>query len=1273
MTKTVNVKGALLTGDLTLATSGEGFSVSPTTLTAAQANAGADVTVTFNGNAYGTFTGSLTITGAADGVSSVVSLTAQRANPDDDAPTVYNQLVTWTDNDGYQEVGYAGLGNYNEMLALACVNYAGGETPVINYRLFGQTAKYVRAMRFFARKRDAGHDYADKDGNAAPENTFAHIYDYRDPEKNNGAILLGFTTTVPEAGTNASFTSNRKLSAGEYVFYLAVDMKTEDEIGGIDQLPLIGGNKANYTRIGGKIQSIGCGSTTYTINTVNNYSADGGGRVILPKYQLVFVPKNKAHTNDVDYSNYYRIPAICTSANGTIVALSDARKEHIHDVSNDIDIVSRFSTDNGKTWSNYMVLFEGVRKTSTDGCEGDEGYGDASIAAFRDGTVVAAAVNGYGLNNTASKPATNIVWKVSRDNGRSWGEQKQMPYEMYGNLRGCITPGLMCVPASGVLQGKAVAALRSWYLPNPTGTQASQCRVYLVVFDPDKNEFANVLDASGNKLYVSDDYGYDEANVTQLADNTFLLSIRDSYSSDSRSFYTIAVSKNADGTFRGVPTKATSNNLSALVPANGAITTYKGKNGNYVLHCLPKDRVNRYSNKSRSSLTLYTAPKQAGNTINWTPRFSLSDPFDNVTASKQDDPEGGLSETAQYSSMTEQGDNSIAVFFEAYPYAFFHYDQKVDTDTYSAQHQGDWVMAQYYANLRIGDIVPGEEPLERQAINAPVIDPRSKTYDSNQPERPAITITQDNYVKHPDLYNTTDKKVRTYYYFSLFNSDGELVVKGDADAYFTEESKSFTWAEVLASIGYTDVDPVSGTDGWSVHAAAICRPENDANTVSLIDATTYTFNTPVRNILVVGVPTTGAANINMASDGGYVSARQWLTVGVGKEVTLSAPANYPYEFVGFYYKYQEAKYDSEGDVKLSEVLNFKETSGIRHHIVFNAPADGDFDKANNILPDNYNNEGKQGIVIYAVYDVTAGFTSRVNTQYNNGMNQVTGDFESQFSYWIPKMGSDEDVERIVNAKGGDLLDPDLVIPTFVDQENTFTDGTGTGAGHGLTYPKSLNYGLDAYVTLVPDAHTAENLNAVVRVKVGGEYRPEYYVVNGYTHPITSAMLESGNGCLGYFHWYDFVDGEICPMAVGMRSYQVGWPDKDSAKRRSSIHGDADGKAWYDVETDMAFEKIFAKGAQTNEEVHVDIYLVNNEVTHVSQLNDHSTYVAKVTHTIVQDPEVVTGVTEVTGSKTVAKVTYYNMLGVPSARPHDGVNVLVTTYTDGTTSSAKVLK
>ena len=57
---------------------------------------------------------------------------------------------------------------------------------------------------------------------------------------------------------------------------------------------------------------------------------------------------------------------------------------------------------------------------------------------------------------------------------------------------------------------------------------------------------------------------------------------------------------------------------------------------------------------------------------------------------------------------------------------------------------------------------------------------------------------------------------------------------------------------------------------------------------------------------------------------------------------------------------------------------------------------------------------------------------------------------------------------------------------------------------------------------------------------------------------------------------------------------------------------------------------------------------------------------------VQD-DTPTAVKNIVADKDVAGVQYVNMAGMTSNKPFDGMNVVVTTYTDGTTSTAKVMK
>ena len=1263
ITSALTVKGVLLTKNLTVSVTGEGFSIDRTSISAAAANSdnGAIVNVTFKGSEYKSYSGTLTITND-EGISASVKLSAKLVNPDDILPTSHNQLKAWKVNNGAQEVGYIGLGNKNQVLASACVKISSAEIPAITYRLFGHT-EYLNAVGVYARKRDANVDYTPDGSYAKFENTFAHLFDYRNPEKNCGAIFLGFTHDVPAASTNASFTSNVRLEAGEYVIYLVANTKTADEIGGIDKLPLIGGSSANFTHVGGVIKTVICGTATSTIESVNNYSQEGGGRVIVPKYELLYAPKYAKHATSVEYSKYYRIPAITRASDGTLVALSDARKNHIHDVTNNIDVVSRRSIDNGKTWSDYLVIFQGSAE-GTD-CYNWKGYGDAAVAAFPNGTVLATAIHGFGLAGSSTDPGTDVVWKVSRDNGKTWSYEYTLSRDLYGGMRGNISPGNICVAKSGILKGKAVAALRTSKFPNNGyNSQSAISRIYCMVYDPDDNSWTKVaLNGTG---YIYDGELLDEAQFLEVGENDFILSVRYTKDGDARKFYRVHINSATSAT----ATAVSQTGMKLKGGCNGDLITYKAKDGaEYIIHTVPKDMVYKDDN-CRTSLSAYYTTATTSGDLNWTRSFDLFDPFDNTVGGEAKSGIGAIDETAQYSSLSVQEDGTIAVLMEAYPLAIRHQD--TDNSSYK-RHWGDWVMGQYYINLRIGDLIPNAEQPEPVKIDVPVITPHSATFNSvDATDRPEITISHNNYKTYADIYNTTNSKVNTNYEVEYYDAQGKLVARANI-AHFDAASQSLTWEQVwksLVKVGSSETytaDPTLNNKSTSVRVSAYCVSNNNDQVVSAKTTQIYTFDTPVRLIKVVGLPTSGASTTTLATEGNSVGSDVWLTVGVDKHVHLNAPAKYPYSFVGFYYKYPHGT--AEGNqVPLSEKLSYTKISGMEHQIMFDVPSVEQ-------VPDNYNSDGVQGLVIYAVYKVEAGFLTRVNTQYNNG---VAGGnkFDSQYSYWTP---APEYNSLIKSTRGGELLSSTLDITTPENQDNTHNGGTGSATDGGLTYPSKLNYGLDAYVTVVPDAKAAENLNAIVRVKRNGAYLPGYYVVNSYAQALYGDIVSPAKGCKGVLRWYGFSDGVLCPKTVGMISYEVGTNQKPKTTARRRIEGGpgANGGygAWYKVDTDIAFVGICKKAEAFDGTVEVEVYLVNNDITSVDQLNSKNFYIAKVTHNIVlnNDPDHATGVEDVNAEKTVAGVVYYNLLGAASDRPFEGVNVVVTTYTDGTKSSKKIIK
>ena len=92
VSKTITVSGSDLTKALTVSVSGTGFSVNPTSITAANANSGTTVTVTYNGTASSA-TGTLTISSSE--VSATVNLTASYSSGGGSDPTGDEVIETW--------------------------------------------------------------------------------------------------------------------------------------------------------------------------------------------------------------------------------------------------------------------------------------------------------------------------------------------------------------------------------------------------------------------------------------------------------------------------------------------------------------------------------------------------------------------------------------------------------------------------------------------------------------------------------------------------------------------------------------------------------------------------------------------------------------------------------------------------------------------------------------------------------------------------------------------------------------------------------------------------------------------------------------------------------------------------------------------------------------------------------------------------------------------------------------------------------------------------
>ncbi|MBR4561736.1 MAG: exo-alpha-sialidase [Bacteroidales bacterium] len=299
--------------------------------------------------------------------------------------------------------------------------------------------------------------------------------------------------------------------------------------------------------------------------------------VLLMTVMAAFAQAKPQRTNDTltrtviyrpgDYgSTNYRIPAIITAKDGSLVIATDKRKFNEADLPEDIDIVCNRSTDGGCTWSEPYTIALGTGV--------NHGFGDCALAWSNDENgLIAGFVGGPGLwNSTPSNPIRTYIAK-SYDNGQTWTEPEDITDFIFGE--NCIVPEQRTWRAS--------------FFGSGNGLRTSTGRIMFVAAI--RETTAQVL---YNHVVYSDDNGLtwhvsgrastsgDEAKVVELVDGRILMSIRHA----GNRWYNIS----EDGGETWQPTTSTWYDITA--PAcNGDMIRYtsvnQGHDRNRLLHSVP--------------------------------------------------------------------------------------------------------------------------------------------------------------------------------------------------------------------------------------------------------------------------------------------------------------------------------------------------------------------------------------------------------------------------------------------------------------------------------------------------------------------------------------------------------------------------------------------------------------------------------------------------------------------------------------------------------------
>ena len=419
-----------------------------------------------------------------------------------------------------QDTQKTGRGNQNDVLLKAAVSF-GGDNAVVD-------------LQSMVLNLDGTTDFNDIEEVKVYSTGAVNNFDGRNPQN---ATLLG--SVNPASGDLICNLEGNLVTGTNYLWIVAH----------------VSGNATEGNVIDASLKSITTAEETYELTN----PSPAGNREIILAHTLLLQPGDYNSTN-------YRIPAVITAKDGSIVAVTDKRKYNEGDLPQDIDIVCNRSTDGGHTWSEPYTIALGTGV--------NHGFGDCALAWSNDDNgLIAGFVGGPGLwNSTPSNPIRTYISR-SYDNGQTWTEREDITDFIFGD--NCIVPEQRTWRAS--------------FFGSGNGLRTSTGRIMFV---------AAIRETTAQVLYnhavYSDDNGQtwhvsgrasssgDEAKVTELVDGRILMSIRHA----GNRWYNIS----EDGGETWQPTTSTWYDI--IAPAcNGDMIRYtsenQGYNKNRLLHSVP--------------------------------------------------------------------------------------------------------------------------------------------------------------------------------------------------------------------------------------------------------------------------------------------------------------------------------------------------------------------------------------------------------------------------------------------------------------------------------------------------------------------------------------------------------------------------------------------------------------------------------------------------------------------------------------------------------------
>ena len=344
---------------------------------------------------------------------------------------------------------------------------------------------------------------------------------------------------------------------------------------------------------------------------------------------------------------YYRIPAIVQLQDGGLLAIGDDRHRNDSDIGGNhgIDIVGKFSDDDGKTWGDAFIIADGDGKRQ----DFNDSHGDAAALADREtGKLLIMCASGYQgfLSSTLQNPL-RVGRYVSDDGGATWtGEE--VTNDIYGIFEECPEVNALFFSSGRICQSSRIKRGTHYRIYSAVdGPMGVGC---MVLYSDDFGTTWHALGGPQARPTVAP-YG-DEAKVEELPDGKVLLSCRSKQTSTSGRLFNIYDYITGSWGEMAVSNDPESGTYSEDCSCNGellivpVVRTSDGRHMHLALQTVPRG-------KGRQRVSIYYKPLLDESDYDEPADFSWGWSCYQVTDNY-----------SAYSTMTALNDGSIAFFHE---------------------------------------------------------------------------------------------------------------------------------------------------------------------------------------------------------------------------------------------------------------------------------------------------------------------------------------------------------------------------------------------------------------------------------------------------------------------------------------------------------------------------------------------------------------------------------------------------------------------------------